>query len=266
MPSGGADFTFGYAFPHEANMDRLHGVDFDKGCYVGQEVVSRMEHRGTARSRIVRVLFDDGAPEAGTAVVAADKPVGTMGSSAAGHGLALLRLDRAADAIEAGIALTAGAVTIRIADPDDLKLAARFVTETPANWKSIVDNYLECYHCGPAHPGFSDSVKVDQYTHTLHGNWTVQFGHAQSSERSFKLDPSVKDPSFHGYWAWPCTMFNVPPGSNFMTVIYEFPASAEVTPGKCGTKAPFSPISFTSAPTWSAPPPPNGMATNFAGS
>ncbi|MFP6562749.1 SRPBCC family protein [Paraburkholderia sp. B3] len=112
---------------------------------------------------------------------------------------------------------------------DDLKLAARFVTETPANWKSIVDNYLECYHCGPAHPGFSDSVRVDKYTHTLHGNWTVQFGHAQSSERSFKLDPSITDPSFHGYWAWPCTMFNVPPGSNFMTVIYEFPVNAEVT-------------------------------------
>ncbi|WP_043201918.1 aromatic ring-hydroxylating oxygenase subunit alpha [Paraburkholderia acidipaludis] len=112
---------------------------------------------------------------------------------------------------------------------DDLKLAARFVTETPANWKSIVDNYLECYHCGPAHPGFSDSVRVDKYTHTLHGNWTLQFGHAQSSERSFKLDPSITDPSFHGYWAWPCTMFNVPPGSNFMTVIYEFPVNAEVT-------------------------------------
>jgi carnitine monooxygenase subunit len=112
---------------------------------------------------------------------------------------------------------------------DDLKLAARFVTETPANWKSIVDNYLECYHCGPAHPGFSDSVRVDKYSHTLHGNWTVQFGHAQSSERSFKLDPSITDPSFHGYWAWPCTMFNVPPGSNFMTVIYEFPVNAEVT-------------------------------------
>jgi folate-binding Fe-S cluster repair protein YgfZ len=106
-------------------MDRLHGVDFDKGCYVGQEVVSRMEHRGTARSRIVRVLLDDGAPEAGAAIVAADKPVGTMGSSAAGQGLALLRLDRAADAIEAGIPLTAGTVPIRIADPDDLKLPAK---------------------------------------------------------------------------------------------------------------------------------------------
>ena len=51
VPRGGLDFMYGDAFPHETNMDRLHGVDFDKGCYVGQEVVSRMQHRGTARTR-----------------------------------------------------------------------------------------------------------------------------------------------------------------------------------------------------------------------
>ncbi|MDC5444446.1 Rieske 2Fe-2S domain-containing protein [Acinetobacter baumannii] len=111
----------------------------------------------------------------------------------------------------------------------DLKLAARFVTETPANWKVIVDNYMECYHCGPAHPGFADSVQVDKYWHTTHQNWTLQYGFARSSEKSFKLDPSVTDLEFHGFWTWPCTMFNVPPGSNFMTVIYEFPVDAETT-------------------------------------
>ncbi|BAN50451.1 aromatic ring-hydroxylating dioxygenase subunit alpha [Metapseudomonas resinovorans] len=112
---------------------------------------------------------------------------------------------------------------------DDLHLAARFVSQTPANWKSIVDNYLECYHCAPAHPGFSDSVDVGQYSHSLHGNWSLQYGVAKPSEKSFKFDESVKDPSFAGFWAWPCTMFNAPPGGNFMTVIYEFPVSAEVT-------------------------------------
>lgn len=112
---------------------------------------------------------------------------------------------------------------------DDLQLGARFVTETPANWKSIVDNYLECYHCGPAHPDFAASVMVDQYWHSLHGNWTLQFGHAKPSEQSFKFDPEQGGACFHGFWAWPCTMFNVPPGANFMTVIYEFPVSAEVT-------------------------------------
>ncbi len=55
VPKGGADFIYGDAFPHDANFDLLHGVDFDKGCYVGQEVVSRMKHRGTARKRVARV-------------------------------------------------------------------------------------------------------------------------------------------------------------------------------------------------------------------
>ena len=51
IPHGGVDFQYGDAFPHEADMDQLGGVDFTKGCYVGQEVVSRMEHRGSARTR-----------------------------------------------------------------------------------------------------------------------------------------------------------------------------------------------------------------------
>ena len=58
VPEGGRDYAFGDAFPHEALFDQLNGVDFAKGCYVGQEVVSRMEHRGTARKRIVPVAGD----------------------------------------------------------------------------------------------------------------------------------------------------------------------------------------------------------------
>src|SRR5580692_9378166 len=84
-PRGGLDFMYGDAFPHETNMDRLHGVDFDKGCYVGQEVVSRMQHRGTARTRTLRIVIEGAPPEAGSGVLAGDKPLGTMGSSAGGH-------------------------------------------------------------------------------------------------------------------------------------------------------------------------------------
>jgi folate-binding protein YgfZ len=124
-PRGGIDFMFGDAFPHETNMDRLHGVDFDKGCYVGQEVVSRMQHRGTARTRTVRLILDDSPPEAGVTVVAGDKPVGTMGSSADGMGLALLRIDRIADALDAGTALTAGGIAIRLAEPDEIRSAPK---------------------------------------------------------------------------------------------------------------------------------------------
>ncbi|MEA2862525.1 MAG: tRNA-modifying protein YgfZ [Bradyrhizobium sp.] len=125
IPRGGLDFMYGDAFPHETNMDRLHGVDFDKGCYVGQEVVSRMQHRGTARTRTLRVMLDGPPPEPGAAILAGDKPVGTMGSTAGPHGLALIRIDRAADALQAGVPLTAGGLAIRLVEPGDLSTSPK---------------------------------------------------------------------------------------------------------------------------------------------
>ncbi|MFZ0778093.1 MAG: folate-binding protein, partial [Xanthobacteraceae bacterium] len=107
VPQGGVDFSYGDAFPHETDMDQLGGVDFSKGCYVGQEVVSRMEHRGTARTRAVPVRYDGPAPEAGAAITAAERQIGTMGSAAGGRGVAMVRLDRVAEAISQGGSLTA---------------------------------------------------------------------------------------------------------------------------------------------------------------
>jgi folate-binding protein YgfZ len=115
---GGIDFMYGDIFPHEANMDQLGGIDFDKGCYVGQEVVSRVEHRATARSRLVPIAYDEFAPEDGLPVMAGEKQVGTLGSTANKRGIALLRLDRVADAMAAGIPLQAGGVTIRAVKPE----------------------------------------------------------------------------------------------------------------------------------------------------
>jgi folate-binding protein YgfZ len=125
VPRGGADFTYGDAFPHETNMDRLHGVSFDKGCYVGQEVVSRMQHRGTARTRTVRLIMDAPSLQEGLDVMADGKSVGKVGSSHAGRALALLRLDKVADAVARGVPLSAGGVALKLADPDDAKLPAK---------------------------------------------------------------------------------------------------------------------------------------------
>lgn len=117
VPRGGLDFTYGDAYPHEIDMDQLRGVDFDKGCYVGQEVVSRIEHRARARTRIVPVAFDEFAPDVGVAVMAGDREVGTMGSAAGGRGLAMLRLDRVGEALAAGAALSAGGLAVRLVKP-----------------------------------------------------------------------------------------------------------------------------------------------------
>jgi folate-binding protein YgfZ len=123
VPRGGLDFAYGDAFPHEADMDQLNGVDFAKGCYVGQEVVSRIEHRARARSRVVPVAYDGFAPADGVAVMAGDRAVGTMGSAAAGRGLAMVRLDRVEDALAAGTALSAGGIPIRLVKPDWARFA-----------------------------------------------------------------------------------------------------------------------------------------------
>jgi len=123
VPSGGVDFRYGDAFPHEADMDQLHGVDFAKGCYVGQEVVSRMEHRGSARTRAVPLRYDGVAPAAGSMVTAGERQLGTMGSATAGHGLALLRLDRVAEALSNDQPLLAGGVPIRLVKPDWARFA-----------------------------------------------------------------------------------------------------------------------------------------------
>lgn len=113
VPEGGLDFTYGETFPHEANLDRLHGIDFRKGCYVGQEVVSRVEHRGTARKRVVGVAFEGEPPPVGTDLTVAGLPVGRMGSAVAGLGLALVRLDRVKDARQTGTPVLAGVTRLR---------------------------------------------------------------------------------------------------------------------------------------------------------
>jgi folate-binding protein YgfZ len=123
VPRGGMDFSYGDTFPHEANMDQLGGVDFDKGCYVGQEVVSRVEHRGSARSRIVPLAYEDHAPDDGLPVMAGDKQIGVVGSAVGGTALALLRLDRLGDAIAAGTSIEAGGIKVRARKPAWAKFA-----------------------------------------------------------------------------------------------------------------------------------------------
>jgi folate-binding protein YgfZ len=123
VPRGGMDFAYGDTFPHEADMDQLGGVDFDKGCYVGQEVVSRVEHRGSARSRIVPLAYEDNAPDDGLPVMAGDKQLGMVGSAVNGTALALVRLDRLGDAIAAGTPIEAGGIKLRATKPAWAKFA-----------------------------------------------------------------------------------------------------------------------------------------------
>jgi folate-binding protein YgfZ len=122
VPEGAKDYELGDTYPHEALFDQLNGLSFEKGCYVGQEVVSRMQHRGTARKRVVPVHAEGRLPATGTPVFVGTVEIGRLGSSVEDRGLALLRLDRAAEMQEKGDALQAGSVPLRI----ELPFWARF--------------------------------------------------------------------------------------------------------------------------------------------
>ena len=123
------DFPGSDVFPHEANLDELHGVDFDKGCYVGQEVVSRMHHRGTAKKRFLVVEGEAELPPMGSEIRDGETLLGTMVSSVGRAGLALMRLDRTADAITAGRTIAAEGTTLQPRVPDWMSFS---LTHTPS--------------------------------------------------------------------------------------------------------------------------------------
>lgn len=117
VPEGGRDFVLGDTFPHEALLDQLHGVSFTKGCFVGQEVVSRMQHRATVRKRVVPVVGEVPLPQGPLPVLFGEVDIGRLGSVAGARGLALLRLDRVAEAQRSGAQITAGGVTLGVEVP-----------------------------------------------------------------------------------------------------------------------------------------------------
>jgi tRNA-modifying protein YgfZ len=119
VPEGGRDYALGDTFPHEADMDRLGGVSFTKGCFVGQEVVSRMQHRAHVRKRVVPVeVAGPGELKTGAEITIGTAVIGKVGSVAARQGLAMLRLDRAAEAKAKGLPLTAGGIEVVLCKPD----------------------------------------------------------------------------------------------------------------------------------------------------
>lgn len=105
IPEGGTELVSGDSYILEHGFERLHGVDFRKGCYVGQEVTARMKHKTDLRKGLVRVLVDGAPPPPGTAITdEAGREVGQLFTCAGGRGLAHLRLDRATGTLVAGAA------------------------------------------------------------------------------------------------------------------------------------------------------------------
>jgi folate-binding protein YgfZ len=118
VAESGADYALGDAFPHDVLLDQVGGVGFQKGCYVGQEVVSRMQHRGTARRRVLIAHGESPLPASGAEISTGGRALGTLGSVSGDKGLAIVRIDRVKDAMDRGDAIMAGAVPITLTIPE----------------------------------------------------------------------------------------------------------------------------------------------------
>lgn len=117
IAESGEDYALGDAFPHDVLLDETGGVGFRKGCYVGQEVVSRMQHRGTARRRVMLVEGSDELPPAGAEVKAGERQIGALGGAAGDRGLAIVRIDRVKDALDAGLPITVDGAPVTLTIP-----------------------------------------------------------------------------------------------------------------------------------------------------
>jgi folate-binding protein YgfZ len=128
LPEQGADFASEEVFPADINMDLQGGIDFSKGCFVGQEVVSRMKRRGTARRRTL-VAKSDADISAPSPVLAGGFEIGTLTSVAGTIGLARVRIDRLAEARAKGEPITAGGAAIALDEPSWLAGELAALTE-----------------------------------------------------------------------------------------------------------------------------------------
>lgn len=117
IAESGSDYALGDAFPHDVLLDQIAGVGFRKGCYIGQEVVSRMQHRGTARRRVLIATAETALPEQGTPVEANGRPIGALGTVSGKQALAIVRIDRVKDAMDAGQPITAEGIALTLSIP-----------------------------------------------------------------------------------------------------------------------------------------------------
>lgn len=112
LPESGRDLVTDKSLMLESNLDSLNGVDFDKGCFVGQELTARTKYRALVRKRLLPVEVQGPMPEPNEPLMSGQSEIASMRSGQGDRGLALVRLDRLVEAGGLGITLTAGSAQL----------------------------------------------------------------------------------------------------------------------------------------------------------
>jgi folate-binding protein YgfZ len=131
LPDGSRDLQVEKSLLLEANFDHLNAIDWNKGCYVGQELTARTRYRGLVRKRLLPVEIDGELPPFGAPVMDGSEEIGEMRTSFDGYGIAYLRLDGLDRAVTAERPLTAGGATLNVLHPAWFK-DTESDTQTPA--------------------------------------------------------------------------------------------------------------------------------------
>jgi folate-binding protein YgfZ len=122
VPDGARDLPIEKAMLLECGFDELNGIDWNKGCYMGQELTARTKYRGLVRKRLLPVRLEGATPPPGTPITFAGKEAGEMRSGFNGHAIAMLRLEAVRAAQVQGQPLDAGGTALRPQIPDWMKL------------------------------------------------------------------------------------------------------------------------------------------------
>lgn len=121
IAEGGSDFAYHDMFPHDVNFDQIGGVSFTKGCFIGQEVVSRMQHRGTARRRAMVVTATTSLPQKGTSLTVGEREIGMLGEVSDTQAIAFVRIDRVQEALNSQSPIMAGDTEVILTIPPTAK-------------------------------------------------------------------------------------------------------------------------------------------------
>jgi folate-binding protein YgfZ len=118
LPDGSRDMDVDKSTLLECGFEELHGVDFDKGCYMGQELTARTKYRGLVKRRLFPVKIEGPLPKPGAPIAFGGAEAGTIKSGAGGQAIALLRLKAISDSRASGVPLTSGDATVIPIEPD----------------------------------------------------------------------------------------------------------------------------------------------------